>query len=48
MLFTVWLPEGSEVEDEMVVTGTFKIIRHAPSQINPDGFTEYRLIGERR
>jgi hypothetical protein len=32
----------------MVVTGTLKIIHHAPSQINPDGFTEYRLIGESR
>jgi len=40
VLFTVWLPEGSAVEDEMVVTGALKIIQHAPSQINPDGFTE--------
>jgi hypothetical protein len=48
VLFTLWLPEGSAVEDEMVVTGTLKIIQHAPSQINPDGFTEYRLIGESR
>jgi hypothetical protein len=44
VLFTVWLPEGSAVEDEMVVRGSLKIIRHAPSQINPDGFTEYRLM----
>jgi hypothetical protein len=48
VLFTLWLPEGSAVEDEMVVTGTLKIIRHAPSQINPDGFAEYRLICESR
>jgi hypothetical protein len=48
VLFTVWLPEGSAVEDEMVVRGTLKIIRPAPSQINPHGFTEYRLIGESR
>jgi hypothetical protein len=37
VLFTVWLPEGSAVEDEMVVTGTLKIIQHVPSQINPEG-----------
>jgi hypothetical protein len=48
VLFTLWLPEGSAVEEVMVVTGTPKIIWHAPSQINPDGFTEYRLIGESR
>jgi hypothetical protein len=48
VLFTLWLPEGSETEDEMVVTGTLKIIQHAPSQINPMGFTEYRLVGESR
>jgi hypothetical protein len=43
ILFTLWLPEGSAVEEVMVVRGTLKIIQHAPSQINPDGFTEYRL-----
>jgi hypothetical protein len=48
VLFTVWLREGSAVEDEMVVTGALKIIERAPSQINPNGFTEYRLIGESR
>jgi hypothetical protein len=32
----------------MVVTGALKIIRHAPSQINPVGFTEYRLICDSR
>jgi hypothetical protein len=48
VLFTLWLPEGSAVEDVRVVTGTLKIIHHARSQINPDGFTEYRLLGERR
>jgi hypothetical protein len=48
VLFTVWLPEGSAVEDVMVVRGTLKIIQHAPSQINPNGFTEYRLICEKR
>jgi hypothetical protein len=48
VLFTVWLPEGSAVKDEMVVTATLKIIQHAPSQINPDGFTEYRLICQDR
>jgi hypothetical protein len=32
----------------MVVRGTLKIIRHVPSQINPDGFTEYRLICQSR
>jgi hypothetical protein len=48
VLFTLWLPEGSAIEDEMVVRGTLKIIRHTPSQISPDGFTEYRLIGESR
>jgi hypothetical protein len=48
VLFTVWLPEESAVEDVMVVTATLKIIQHVPSQINPDGFTEYRLLGESR
>jgi hypothetical protein len=48
VLFTLWLPEGSTVEDVMVVTGTLKIIRHAPSQINPAGFTEYRLVCQSR
>jgi hypothetical protein len=32
----------------MGVTGTLKIIHHTPSQINPQGFTEYRLLGESR
>jgi hypothetical protein len=47
VLYTIWLPEGSVVADEMLVRGSLVVIKH-PASGDFAGFTEYRLRCESR